>query len=63
MEISNLFNEKSSDDRYSDFTYIQYGLQLPPPDDSDFLTYGDPNEATRYTYNPREIQIGLELKF
>ncbi len=63
VEISNLFSEKSSDDRYSDFTYVQYGLQLPPPDDSNFLLYGDPNETSRYSYNPREIEIGLQFKF
>lgn len=63
LEVNNVFNEKSSDDRYSDFTYIQYGLQLPPPDDADYLLYGDPNETTRYSYDPREIEIGLQLKF
>jgi hypothetical protein len=63
VEISNLFNEKSSDSRNTDFTYVQYGLKLPPPDDTDYLLYGDPNEVSRYDYNPREIEIGLEIKF
>jgi hypothetical protein len=63
VEISNLFNEKSSDSRNTDFTYVQYGLKLPPPDDTDYLLYGDPNEVSRYEYNPREIEIGLEIKF
>lgn len=63
VEVSNLFNEKSSDARNSNFTYVQYGLKLPPPDDTDYLLYGDPNEATRYDYNPREVEIGLEIKF
>ena len=63
VEVSNLFNEKSTESRDSDFTYIQYGLRLPPPDDTEYLLYGDPNEATRYRYNPREVEIGLEIQF
>lgn len=63
VEVSNLFNEKSTESRDSDFTYIQYGLRLPPPDDTEFLLYGDPREATRYRYNPREVEIGLEIQF
>ena len=63
VEVSNLFNEKSTESRNSDFTYVQYGLRLPPPDDTEYLLYGDPREATRYTYNPREVEIGLEIQF
>ena len=63
VEVSNLFNEKSTESRNSDFTYIQYGQRLPPPDDTEYLLYGDPNEATRYEYNPREVEIGLEIQF
>ena len=63
VEVSNLFNERSTESRDSDFTYIQYGLRLPPPDDTEYLLYGDPNEATRYRYNPREVEIGLEIQF
>lgn len=63
VEVSNLFNEKSTAIRNSDFTYVQYGLRLPPPDDTEYLLYGDPSEATRYRYNPREVEIGLEIQF
>jgi len=63
VEVSNLFNEKSSDSRDSDFTFIQYGLKLPPPDDVNYLQFGDPDEVSRYEYNPREVEIGLEIKF
>jgi len=63
VEVSNLFNERSTESRNSDFTYVQYGLRLPPPDDTEYLLYGDPNEATRYRYQPRELEIGLEIQF
>ena len=63
VEVSNLFNEKSTESRHLDFTYVQYGLRLPPPDDTEYLLYGDPREATRYRYNPREVEIGLEIQF
>ena len=63
VEVSNLFNEKSTESRNSDFTYVQYGQRLPPPDDTEYLLYGDPNEATRYRYQPREVEIGLEIQF
>ncbi len=63
VEVNNLFNEKSTESRNSDFTYVQYGLRLPPPDDTEYLLYGDPSEATRYRYNPREVEIGLEIQF
>ncbi len=63
LEVSNLFNEKSSEIRNSDFTYVQYGLRLPPPDDTGYLLYGDPRESTRYRYNPRKVEIGLEIQF
>ena len=63
VEVSNLFNERSTESRDSDFTYIQYGLRLPPPDDTEYLLYGDPREATRYRYHPREVEIGLEIQF
>ena len=63
VEASNVFNEKSTTSRHSSFSYVQYGLRLPPPDDDNYLLYGDPNDATRYAFNPRTIQVGVEFKF
>jgi hypothetical protein len=63
LEVSNLFNERNSTARYSDFSYVQYGLKEPAPDDPDYLKYGDVGEWSRYNYNPRRIDVGLTVKF
>lgn len=63
LEVTNLFNEKNSTSRYTDFTYIQYGLKEMAPDDPDYLKYGDINNWNRYYYDPRLVEIGLMFRF
>jgi hypothetical protein len=60
-EITNLFNEKNSDE--ANFQYVQYGLKEPAPDNPDYLTYGDTGAWSRYRWDPRLIQMGLILEF
>ncbi len=60
-EAYNLFNQKDSGT--SGFEYVQWGLQRPRPDNSDYLKYGDPEDQSRYYGSPREVVFGLRAKF
>ncbi|OGG54542.1 MAG: hypothetical protein A3F84_19275 [Candidatus Handelsmanbacteria bacterium RIFCSPLOWO2_12_FULL_64_10] len=63
LEVTNLFNEKNAASRYTNFTYIQYGLKEMAPDDPDYLKYGDINDWNRNYYNPRLVEVGLMFRF
>ena len=38
-------------------------MDKPRPNNKDYLTYGDKEEAHRYAGSPREIAIGLRVAF
>ena len=61
MEITNLFNEQNTS--ATTFEYVQYGLKGPAPDDPNYLLYGDRFDYNRNRWDPREIEMGLTLRF
>ncbi len=63
VEFFNLFNQQDSNIPFNYTDYVQWGLNLPRPNDPDFLTYGDYNELTRYVGNSRQVNIGLRFNF
>jgi outer membrane receptor for Fe3+-dicitrate len=47
LEIKNLFNQRDNvifNGSGFEFSYMQYGLQTRPPDDADYLKYGNVDE-------------------
>lgn len=61
FEAANLFNQQ--DDLTVGTSWVLWGLQLPRPDDPNYLKYGDPNETTRGSRPPRQVGLGVTLKF
>ena len=64
LEVDNLFNQKdNSDVGPNRQEYIQWGLNIPKPDDPDYMQWGDANDMGRYVGRPREVRMGIRLFF
>ena len=64
LEIDNVFNQKdNSSVGPNNQEYIQWGLNIPKPDDPDYVQWGDPDDMDRYVGRPREIRLGVRLFF
>jgi hypothetical protein len=63
VEVFNLFNQRNSSIPYNYPDYVQWGLNLPRPDDTNYQQYGDYNELFRYIGSPRTINLGARLNF
>ena len=63
VEVFNLFNQQDSPVAGSYPDFVRWGLNVPRPNDQDYLTYGDYNELTRYYGKPREAGVGLRINF
>lgn len=64
LEIRNLWNDKA--DMTTGFDWIQWGKQMPDPDNGTYLKYGD-GDIDRYDQGlgryPRNWVVGARLKF
>ena len=60
IEIRNVFNDKS--DTGGRQNYMRWGLQMAPPDNSDFLNYGDFGDRG-YFRAPRRTNLGFRVVF
>lgn len=74
VEVFNLFNQRDSEIPFNYPDYVEWGLNLPRPDDATFQQYGDYNELSRYEppanqpdartpAPPRQINMGIRLNF
>ena len=61
LEVTNLFNDQQAASSGND--YARWGLQLPRPDDKDFINYGDPAGRTRFFAAPRQMYLGFRVGF
>ena len=60
IEIRNVFNDKS--DTGGGQNYMRWGLQMAPPDNSDFINYGDFGDRS-YFRAPRRTNLGFRVVF
>jgi outer membrane receptor protein involved in Fe transport len=59
VEVRNLFNQQDDADTSDD--WMRWGLQLPRPNNTDFLQYGDPDLS--YVRAPRQTNLGVRFSF
>ena len=60
VEVRNLFNDRIDTDVGKD--YVRWGLQMPYPDNSAYLKYGDEG-GRRYFSSPRRTNLGFRVVF
>ena len=61
--VFNLFNDGSVSRVDSSVDWVQWGLDQARPDNPDLRTYGDLNDYRRLVNKPRNIELGVRLRF
>jgi hypothetical protein len=73
VEVLNLFNQRdktvgatsgaSQNSSFNVDRYMRYGITGPAPNDPDFLQYGNVYELTGFFDFPREVRLGVRIRW
>ncbi len=61
MQVRNMFNQ-ADDSSFNTTDWVNWGLQRPRPDNSEFVRYGDLGDRSFYGA-PRKVEVGLRSNF
>jgi hypothetical protein len=73
VEVLNLFNQQdktvgaisgvSQNSSFNADRYMRFGITDPAPDDPDFIRYGNVYELTDFFDFPRELRLGVRVRW